>query len=66
MKKMTGSSPRSADLRMPLVSRAFDGITTTSPGVCMNHASRLLLCCAAKSATPEEARIRSGTGLPQR
>ena len=24
-----------------------DGMTTTSPGVCMNQASRLLLCCAA-------------------
>ena len=64
IRKMTGSSPRSADLSRPFVSAGVDGIATSRPGKEANNASRLLLCCAAYSATPDEARITSGIGVP--
>ena len=55
-------SSRIAAFSSPFASYGVDGITTTSPGVCTNQASRLCECCAAMPIPLETApRSTSGT-----
>ena len=64
MRKITGSSPRSACTSRPPASAGVAGVATTSPGVAANQDSTLFVCCAANRPTPEEPRMTSGTLAP--
>ena len=58
----TGSPDASAASNSPWLSAGVDGATTTSPGMCANHASSDWLCCAADDdQMPMGMRITIGT-----
>ena len=59
--KMTGLSSRMDAISRPFASYGPEGITTLSPGMWQNHASRLWLCCAAM-LSPAPAAVRTTIG----
>ena len=61
-KRTTGLSSRIAVLSNPLASYGVAGSTTFKPGMWLNHACRLWLCCAAdRRVAPKVVRITIGT-----
>ena len=64
IKKTTGSGVRSAVLIKPFTSHGRDGTASESPAVCAKSDSSAFEWCAPPRATPDVARITSGTGCP--